>query len=164
MKQRLELDRNKRFHRGDWIVQRIGWTVWGGVLAAGLAGLIGSGPLSSRRTAAPDGSLQIKYDRFVRYHAPSTLELLVVSAGETEDVSLQVGQEFLDSIKLHRIQPEPAESSLGSNGTRLTFKRQDRAQKAIVTIHFEHEALGAVTGKIRVQGHETARFHQFVYP
>ena len=64
----LEIDDNADLHQIEWRIQRAGWLIWGVIIAAGLLGLLGSGPISSATATGADDSLSIDYDRFVHYH------------------------------------------------------------------------------------------------
>src|SRR5688500_4451928 len=128
MNQRLELNRNETFHRRDWMAQRIGWAVWAAVLGAALAGFAGPGPMSHRRISAPDNSLSISYDRFVRYHSRSTLELILRPKQATDTLPVHFNQGFIDAVEVHRIEPAPAASFLGKEGLVYFFQVEQGAQ------------------------------------
>jgi hypothetical protein len=139
--------------------------VGAGILVAALAGLVVPGPLSGRQAKSPDGSLEVGYNRYVRYHATTSLEVVIhVTDSDVEELDLHLNQEFIDSVEVHRIQPEPVESSLDENGTRWKFKRQGRAKQLRVRIHFEPGALGSVQGAVHLAHRGGVTFHQFVYP
>jgi hypothetical protein len=164
-KHHLELERRERFNRAEWTIQRIGWAAGALLIGAGLAGLVGAGPFSSREAVAPDGAVRVEYDRFLHYHAPTTLSVTIDAAQvNSQRIRLRLSQEYLDSVEVHRIQPEPALSSVGQEGVLLTFERESGAKEAKITLHVEHQNLGSVSGEIGVEGHEGVVFHQFVYP
>lgn len=68
-----ELDRHLPLQRREWRARQIGWSAPGLLLSAALAGLFGSGPLSSARASDPGGGLAVDCPRFVRASAAQRL-------------------------------------------------------------------------------------------
>ena len=162
---RLELDQNEAFHRREWAVQRVGWVVWGGVILAAMAGLLGSGPLSHRVAESADGAIRVAYDRFVHHHNPTVVEVhLRPKADAGTELAIKVSQEFLNGVRIHGIQPEAGRREVHSDGTVFVFARDDRAESATILLHVEYERFGSVPGRIEFLGHGGVDFSSFVYP
>ena len=161
----LQLEDNMASHRTEWRVQRIGWVLWGAVLIAALLGLMGPGPLSSQESSAADGSLSLKFDRFLHYHHPTQLELLL-RPGERRatDIRVEVAQKLLDRVEIHRIEPEPTGRQLSDDGAVFTFPLAEGSQSSKVVFHMEYEKYGPSSGRISLLGGQSVDFKQFVYP
>ena len=95
----LELETDESFQRSEWRIQRAGWIVWSLVIIAGLIGLLGSGPMSHKETAATDGSLKIDYDRYLHYHHPTQLTLSVGEVGVSPLLHAQVASAIIAAAK-----------------------------------------------------------------
>jgi hypothetical protein len=159
----LQLETDESFQRTEWRLQRAGWIVWSLVIFAGLIGLLGTGPLSNTEVIAPDGSLSIAYDRYLHYHHPTQLILLV---GETaaDELRVKFDRTLLDQLQVERIEPEPLKAELADNGIIYTFLQKPSARNAKVIFHVDYEQFGAHRGTVEVVGHEPVTLKQFVYP
>ena len=162
---RLELDQNETFHRREWVVQRVGWVVWGGVILAALVGLFGSGPLSHRVAESVDGSIRVAYDRFVHHHHPTVLEVYLRPAQDVgKELAIKVSQGFLNRVRIHDVQPDAERRELHSDGSIFIFTRDESAEAAKIVLHVEYERFGATPGRIEFLGHGGVDFSSFVYP
>jgi hypothetical protein len=162
---RLELHADESFQKAEWRVQRVGWVLWGGILFAGLAGLVGAGPLSDAASAAPDDSLSVTFQRFVHYHQPSLLEVTVRPgnvAGQTLRVKLNAT--LLDRLEIQRIEPEPQAREIAGDGIIYTFQREQASDTAKIAFHIEYERFGRSQARMQLIGGEPVLFNQFVYP
>jgi hypothetical protein len=161
----LQLEDNEPFQRVEWRLQRIGWVVWGLLIVSALAGLLGPGPLSKAESPAPDGSLTVAYDRFVHYHHPTLLKLVVRPSEQSRD-SLQVkfSRQLLDRLHIDRIEPEPEGRRLGADGVVYTFPLNESTDVVSIMFHVEFERFGLSNAQIEVVGSEPATFTQMVYP
>jgi hypothetical protein len=163
--ERLELPQDFEFQRREWRLQRIAWAMWVAIVAAGLLGLLGSGPLSRREAASADGRLQIQYERFVRHHHPRLLEVTMQPEDETQDkLRLLLSQPLLDRIELRRIEPEPTSRELASDGAWYEFNCSSGVASAKVVFHYECDTMGPVQGELRLAGSDPVSLDQFVYP
>lgn len=159
----LEQERDLAFQRREWMVQRVAWVAMTLILLAALAGLLGSGPLSSTTTEA--GPLAVEYNRFERRHAPTGLVIRVApgaSSGDRVEVWLPVA--FVESLDIESVMPEPAE--VRSDGDRIVyaFAIGDPSRPFDATFALEHNNTGSVAGAVGlVDGPEIA-FRQIVYP
>jgi hypothetical protein len=163
--QELELPEGERFFRIEWRVQRVGWIVWGLIVVAALAGLVGTGPLSSREVSASDGSLVVGYDRFLHYHTPSTIELTLPSMpGDSNPFRVQLSRALLEGVEISRIEPEPEGRTLAADGVVYDFPRGDGIANARILLHLKYERFGRHGGEIALVGHEPVTLSQFVYP
>jgi len=160
----LELEDDPAFQRIDWRMQRVGWILWGIILVAGLSGLMGTGPLSSAETAAPDKSVTLRYHRFLHYHKPTRLEIVLRPEEQGQTLRLKVSRSLLDRIEVLRIEPQPKDAVLTSDGVVYSFDRDDSLESGKILFHVEYEKYGKTSGQIALLGHQPATFKQFVYP
>lgn len=155
-----ETDRKQR--EREWRIQRVAWCVLSIVLLAVALGATGrSGPLSVRTEQYRDGSLQLKYNRFMRNHSPDNLRARIFASSET--VSLQIDKGYLREVELDKVTPEPAQVIAGSDATVFVFNARPNSEVE-ATFHLQPEAPGGLAGWIALEGKPRVHFSQFVYP
>jgi hypothetical protein len=161
----LQLDRNEAFHRAEWKVQRVGWIIWLGIIAAGLAGLLGSGPLSGRTATSEDGSVTVEYDRFARHHHRTLVNVtLRPSSAAGSQLALHIPQSFLERVHIRQIQPDAVRRELAADGALFVFEKDPQAKAVKIAFHIEHESFGTTLGRVGLVGHGSVEFNTFVYP
>ena len=121
-----ELDRHLPFQRCEWRAQQIGWIALGLFLGAALAGLFGSGPLSSARASDPGGGLAVNYQRFVRAGAGQRL-LFEIDTPAAGPVELRLSRAYLDAIRVEHVLPPPASTTAAGEWTTFVFTPGTRA-------------------------------------
>jgi hypothetical protein len=159
----LERDRDLRFQRREWTVQRAGWLVMMAIVLAALTGLFGSGPLST--ATAEVEPLQLQYTRFERRHAPTKLEVSVASSAVSQDqVEVWFSSDYLARIEITSIVPEPEEVSETDDRVIYRFNIDDQTRAPEILMTLEHDEPGLTTGRMGlIDGPELA-FWQVVYP
>jgi hypothetical protein len=163
--ERLELEQDPLFQRREWRVQRFGWILWAAVIGAGLAGLLGPGPLSEREALSADGRLEVRYNRFAHHHHPTVLKVTMQPEDETQDkLRLHLSQSLLDRIEVTRIEPEPTSRELSSNGAWYEFRCEPGLPDAKVVFHYQCNEMGSGGGELRLAGSDSVALEQFVYP
>jgi len=160
----LDVPHDDSFQRTEWRLQRVGWAAWAAIVLAALAGLLGTGPLSHARSSATDESISVNYDRFLHYHQPTVLEVLVRRLEGDGQIHLKLNRSLLDRIQIIRIEPEPKERKLAADGVVCVFAHDGTPEVGKVQIHYEFEDFGPSSGRIELIGHGSASFQQFVYP
>jgi hypothetical protein len=161
----LDVPQDEPFHQREWKIQRVGWVLWALIMIAALAGLLGTGPLSHAEVSAPDGSLMVKYDRYVHYHQPSVLEVLVPSRGQDGgSLRLKVSRSFLDRAQILRIEPEPEEQHVADDGIVYTFGQEGTPELGKILFHFEFEQFGVSNARVELVGGGSAIVKQFICP
>lgn len=115
-----ELDRHLPFQHREWRAQQIGWIALGLFLAAAMAGLFGSGPLSSARAPAAGGGLAVEYQRFVRAGAVHRL-LFEIDAPGAGPVELRLSRAYLDAVRVEHVLPPPASTTATGEWTTFVF-------------------------------------------
>jgi hypothetical protein len=164
----LEIDQDLTFQRRAWMVQRVGWVVMALLIAAALAGVLGSGPLS-RQTARAPGALEVEYQRFGRYQDAETLTVRLEPAVTAVPlVRLSVNREFLDHSAIERVVPAPERVEAAERRVVYSFRVAGPGQPFPVTFNARPQRIGPVAVTLRVESEAAhgreARFRQFAYP
>ena len=163
--ERLELDQDLRFQRREWRVQRFGWLLWAAFIAAGLAGLVGPGPFSTKQAATSDGRLVVEFDRYVHRHYPTQFRLSMQPGDEEEDsVRLHISQPLLDRVRISEIMPEPAAQEVAADGVWYEFSCKPGAESVQAVFHIEHDKIGSGTGLLQLADGQPLSAGFFVYP
>jgi hypothetical protein len=161
----LDVQHDYSFQKSEWRVQRLGWAAWIAIVVAALAGLLGTGPLSHADSSASNGTLSVQYDRFLHYHQPTAIEVLINSRGRDDGrLRLKLSRSFLDRIQMLRIEPEPQKQSLAEDGVVYAFTQDGAPEFSKVLFHFEYEYFGDTKGSVELVGGGSAGFQQFIYP
>jgi hypothetical protein len=161
----MELHQDLSFQRAEWVFERVGWAVLVFLLAAALLGLLGGGPLSGASAQAPDGSLDIEYERFLRYHAPTTLQVHVApGAAEGGVLRLWLDRDYLDALEVKEVVPAPDRVVVGEGTVTYHLRVADPSRPVLVTFRLEADRAGSVAGRAGVAGRGAAEFSHFVYP
>lgn len=157
----LELDEDLVFQRRQWRASQILWMVLVGTMIATALGLFGNGPLSRARAGAPDGLLQVEYERVVRFGASVRL---VVRARPRPDGAVQftIDQSLLDAFRVQDVTPQPSAAALVDGGVEYRFQANTSAPPVIV-FEMQPAALWSVQGEIRSPA-GAVQLRQFILP
>jgi hypothetical protein len=159
----LQVPQDPDFQRREWWAQRVGRVVMAMVVAGGIVGLFGSGPLS-RATATDAGGLRVDYGRFERVQAPTTLRIHVhpraVSAGRAE---IWIDRDYLLESQVVGVDPAPAAVAVTADRMVYAFDVPEPTRPAVVVVHLRLQRAGLRTGRV---GAATGlvSFRQLVYP
>lgn len=158
---RPEIGEDLAFEHHSWRVQRIGWALLAVVIAAGLAGLMGSGPLSN--VTARDGkSLEVEYERFVRHGAQTEIRVRM-DQSRASQARVVITREFLDTSHLQRTLPEPARVQ-ASGANAIFYFDVDANHPLQATFVMEPVELGAHEARIAIDDGSSVSVRQFTYP
>ena len=158
----LELIEDLRFEQSEWKVQRIAWTIMALLVAMGLIGLFGVGPLSSNSITSTDGRLKLEYDRFERWQAPSALRVILRPTDESR-TQLWISSDFLGTVKLESIVPPPQSTEAQPGGTTYTFQVPSR-EPLVIVFHMQTEKMGNHPIELRANGAPALWAPHWVYP
>jgi hypothetical protein len=159
----LEQDQHPGFQRWEWRLQRVGWLLLGGIVAAGLAGLLGDGPLSRRQRESSDGRMVAAFERFLHRSAPAAIELRLGPAPRSRPATLRVPSASLNQVRILRVTPEPQSERAGPDGIVFQFPLSPGEPSTIV-LHVEPEQWGSLNGQFVWAGESTVDVWQYVYP
>ncbi len=160
----LESPEHLRCQRLEWLAERIGWGAIFAVVGAALLGLLGGGPLSSRRDASADGALAVEYDAIHRNQAPARLEIHFIPAEDKQPQQLAVSKSFTQAAVIKQIVPEPVATQQRQGELLFTLRTDDASERAAVTIHYQYERFGRFAHEVRIVGHEPLAIRQWVLP
>jgi hypothetical protein len=156
----LELDSDPRFQRWEWTLQRVGWALLLLVIAAGLAGVLGDGPIAHGHEHTADGALDVRFEKLLRKRAPAAISILVRASSDAP--RLWVSRETAKKLDIKRIEPEP--SSVSGDLERLVYEFQGAGRELLVTLHIEALEAGPVRGSVGIVGGPSVGMNQFVFP
>lgn len=161
----LQLDADPRTaHDSSAVRQRVAWAVLALVLVAGLAGLLGPGPLSWASAATPDGLVEVGHSRFVRHIADTSLELRVLpDPRQPGTARVWISSEYLAAVNVQQVTPEPDTWTAMGGGVELAFPA-DGPDPVTVQIEIRPDDLFLLRGAIGVPGRQPVEFWQFVHP
>ena len=157
------VEQDIRFERKWRIVERIAWVGMIVIVSAGASGLLGKGPLATRRIVFGDGG-RVTYDRFLRADAPSSLHLYVPArSGGTGQLKIRLSGALTAGAPARQFLPEPEKTEARDDSVTMTFSvsRESPARIAIV----QHpDAVGEVSSRIDIEGFGNTEIVQFIYP
>ena len=155
-----EIEEDLPFQHRNWRVQRMGWVLLGAVVLAGLAGLLGSGPLSNAQESN-DAGVKVKYERFVRHGAPSKIEVTV--AKPARPVRIAISRSFLETLETRRLLPTPGQVQAGDGFVVYAFEPEGSGPMQ-VTFLVQPDELGSHEAEIVVNDGSALTIRQFTYP
>jgi hypothetical protein len=156
----LELEDDPRFRRRMWRVQRIGWILMQLIVLAGLAGLLGAGPLSWAIAEDPAG-LRVEHARFVRADAPQAMRVrLPSSAPSTGTYRLAVSREFVNRVQIDSVVPSPVATE--GFPDRIVYVFAGGAPMA--TFHFTPRSMGLIRAEVSSPVGGRVSLRLLVYP
>lgn len=153
----LHAPANERRHRREWRIDRIGWGILIAILLCALLGLFGArGPLNAAERRS--GELVVRYERFLRHEAPSSLHL--TSPAQGPEVTVALSRALVEDATFEQILPEPRSQRM--DGDRIVFVF---ATDGPLDVQFQLRttAYGRRSGEIRV-GSDAVPIAFFVYP
>lgn len=158
----LNLSAGQRFHRREWIVQRVGWGAMILVVVAAVLGLLGPGPLS-RVSVGDEQSLLVEYQRFGRLETTDELRIRVAGAAASGDLRIWIDRQLLERGQILQIVPQPRQTR--SEADRIVFEFDAAEEKPVVVrVSVRPDHPGRVSGRIGVEGGASVSLSQFTYP
>jgi hypothetical protein len=155
-----DLEKQLRFHRLEWRVQRFGWIVLSLFLALAFAGLFGGGPLSHAHADGATG--RVVYERFVRNGSPSEF-VITPARGSARGVSrVEITADYLEAFRVERITPEP--TTVRMSGGQLVYEFATAAPGASISFHVDPQKLWRHRAVVRIDGGPPLELWQLTYP
>jgi hypothetical protein len=149
----------------EWRVERVAWVLMLVLILAGLAGLLGSGPLSHAVARASGSALWAEYERFERRNAPSVIVIhLTPRTAQGETVRLWFNSGFFRNVNLERIDPQPERMEVGADRYIASFALNEPGGEVLIRVHFEANEIGKMETKLGLEGGPSLHLSQFVYP
>jgi hypothetical protein len=161
----IEVGFDRNFERRWYWVQRTGWVVMIALLIAGVAGLLGRGPLSQAKTASPDGQIQVSYERLAHFRTPAVIEVFInQNVLQTGQVRLEVNGALMDGVRIQRVIPQPVSTSPLPDGAIFVFPVDATEGQAKITLVQEPGTVGLQTCTVSVNQSASVQFNQFIFP
>lgn len=169
------IDEDPTFQRRNWAAERAGWALMAAVVALGLAGLLGPGPLSravatAEGTAAggPGGAsparVAVSYERFLHARAPTAVRVETAVAPGATTLDLAVDRTYLSALDVRDVTPHPTATLIGADHVVYRFRLAPGTTRALVVFQLTPTAAGVVRGRLGpVTGPRPGLWH-LVYP
>jgi hypothetical protein len=154
-----DLEFQRRWEKLETII----WVFLTVFLLLSLAGLFGRGPLAKATAQAPDGSMQVDYERFERFSTPSVLTVRVNPASiRNGQMQLWVSQSLVKPLGNQRVIPQPDKSELSEGGIIYTFPAT--ATLASIEFQMQPSGIGKSELKMRIPGSSELDLNIYVMP
>lgn len=161
----LQIDENVSALRWVWAFERAGWVLMGLVVAAGLLGLFGTGPLSTRSAVDLGGPLRLDYERFGRFMKSTTLTLhLGKGVGRGGEARVWFDRAYLARFGLQEVTPQPTRVEAVPGRLVFVFAVADASSPALVAFDLQPERAGEAVGRVGLESGGVIRFRQLIYP
>lgn len=161
----LQIDDDLAYQERTWLVQRVGWGVFAALIVVALAGLLGSGPLSSATVGAPADGLQITYERFARLHAPTAFEIRANrNLARNGELSIALSGDAVRSLELPSSMPPPDGAGVVPDGVLLHFKVDNQPGELTVVLYAKPQRAGFLESRVAVAGGPAHTISQLIYP
>jgi hypothetical protein len=155
-----DLERQLRFHRLEWRVQRIGWIFVAVFLALAFAGLFGGGPLSHARAEAATG--RIEYERFVRSGSPTELVVTPASGAQQGVSRIAIAADYLAAFRVQRVTPEPRTVRMA--GGQLIYEFAASSSGAAISFDIDPQELWRHRAVVHIDDGPPLEIWQLTYP
>lgn len=162
---KASLDSELSFQRKQWRIERIAWIAMAALIFYALAGgLGGGGPLSIAELAAADGNARVRYEKFARQLAPTSVDISVTQPPDGRPAQLHISGSYLSSMTVRSIIPEPDTTTVAENGYVFVFKRLSGVADTKIRLQLEPQQMGAAKGWLVINNGERLGINQFVFP
>ncbi len=159
----LAVGSDLEFQRRWQSLERIVWIFLVIFLVLSFLGFFGRGPMAKVTRKAPDGSMEVDYERFERFSTPSIFTIKVApSAVHNHQVQLWVSEALVKPLGNQRVVPQPEKSEIGNGGVLYTFPAAETS--ASIEFQTQPSKLGKTELKLRIPGHSELDLNIFVMP
>jgi hypothetical protein len=149
---------DEQFENRWWRTEVIGWSVMAALVACGIVGVFGRGPLAKAK--ATSGPVTVEYERVARYQTPTRISIAV--NGGPPDMRIFVSRSLLERVQLQTVEPPVLGSQPREDGAVLQFASGSPAGR--VTLVAQPGTVGMVSHTITVDGAASIPFQQLVLP
>jgi len=155
---------DERLQERMWIAQRWGWGIFLLVMAVGLSGMLGRGPLSHGRATNAAGTLTADYERVARFGEVTEMRLQYEAPLplREQDHVLYVDRTMIHFDEL-TIQPLPIEAHAASGGVEFVLRTAANTRHVEVLLRWKGASSGRKNLHVRLD-HETIDGRQWVLP
>lgn len=162
----LQIAEDVEFQRSEWRVERFGWAAMALIVLFALLGLFGGfGPLSEATAGDAGNTIQVDYDRFMRYKAPSALivhiDPAVIQEGEAR---FWFDRDYLAGLQIQQISPQPDQVEVEPDRITFTFMVAEADRPVEIVFNLQPDRIGMLSGSAGLEGAEALSFDQWVHP
>ena len=158
------IENNVEFERKWHHFERFVWVALVLLLTAVCLGYFGQGPAAKRTAVASDGSLTIAYDRVLRTHSQSDVELILeTSAVQQNEVQVRLAGAWTSSVPVQQMTPPASASSASRDSATYTF-RADPGKPARIRLVQRPSVPGRFRSTASVPGQADVVIEQIVLP
>jgi hypothetical protein len=161
----IEIDQDLKHQQREWVAERVGWALMAVLLAAGLSGLLGHGPLSNATAGERGSLLWVEYHRFERYQAPAELKVhLRAVLGQGGTLRVWIDGQYLQGMEVQHVEPTPDSVEVAADRMTYTFRTSAPDQPTVVVYRMQAGQYGPLRARLGVEGGPQLQFSQFIYP
>ena len=125
-------------------------------VAAGLAGLLGRGPLSHRTEQSPASALAVDFEPIARSQAPTQVTFHIANPTDAPTLDLFIGTNSVEPMGLQRIMPQPVSTKGVKDGLVLTLAIPPGTENAEIRLMLEPSVIGENELIAQLAGHAHA--------
>jgi hypothetical protein len=163
----LEIEQNPGLDRRIWLVQRWAWGVIAVLLLLGLLGIFGTGVFSQTSVTTPDGSLEVRYERFGRTHSTMRIEVrLRPDPTRVGDglARIRLGRASPGGVMVEDVDPIPLRVEAGTESSAYLFPVLEPGAPIRVNFYLKPDQIGRMRYRIGRDERQALSFWQFIYP
>jgi hypothetical protein len=160
----LDLEQDPGFHRRMWRAQRAGALILVLLAVAGVAGLLGSGPLSRAVAGDEAQGMRVEYERFGRVEVRQAMRVRMGPGASADGYRLTLDRDFLDRVRVEGIVPAPVLAEAVPGGVAYRFAGRPPAGEPVATFDLTPRSPGVLRARIQAPGAVPVTTWQIVYP
>jgi hypothetical protein len=161
--ERIQVPQNLKVQYKSWTLQRIGWIIMILIVLAAALGLFGQGILSKTKIFSSSKSLQLEYERFMRFGGRSEMLFNLNTQSPADTIILTLNNTYLDYIQVESVQPEILFNKVDGKVTNYYFLKSELSNQIKFIIHIKPLKTGSVNGQIKAND-EILNFTHYIYP
>ena len=133
-------------------------------VVAGLAGLLGRGPLSHATAGSPGTGLKVDYEPVTRSQASTQVTFNLDNLSQDPTVDIFVGTNIVEPMGLQRFEPPTLQTRLVDGGMVVTITVPPGTRSAKLRLILQPMSLGSNELIAQRAGYAAQRWSQFVLP
>jgi hypothetical protein len=160
----LEIVQDEPWQRRMGLVQVASWVALYLMLALGVLGLFGGGPLSDAAAGA-GGPLAVRFERFERSGRPTELRLTLAAGAVTgPEARVWIDADTLRRAALKRVEPAPRAVVAGADRHVFVFRLDAPGAPAEFVLEVEPRGPGVRRSRVGLDGTPGVPFGRYVFP